>query len=42
MSPIHTDREGSTRTEQRAAMLTVSVEEYDIAGVRPVLGKEEE
>jgi len=26
-------------TEQRPAMLTVSVQEYDIADVRPVFGK---
>ena len=29
-------------TEQRPAMLTVSVQEYDIADVRPVFGKEAE
>jgi hypothetical protein len=29
-------------TEQRPPMLTVSVQEYDIADVRPVFGKEAE
>jgi hypothetical protein len=28
--------------EQRPAMLTVSVQEYDIADVRPLFGKEAE
>jgi len=34
--------ESGPDTEQRRAMLTVSVQEYDIADVRPVFGKEAE
>jgi hypothetical protein len=35
-------RSSGPDTEQRRAMLTVSVHEYDIADVRPVFGKEAE
>jgi quinol monooxygenase YgiN len=37
-----TFRSSGPDKEQRAAMLTVSVQEYDIADVRPVFGKEAE
>jgi hypothetical protein len=37
-----TFRSSGPDTEQRPAMLTVSVQEYDIADVRPVFGKEAE
>jgi hypothetical protein len=39
---LETFRSSGPDTEQRAAMLTVSVQEYDIADVRPVFGKEAE
>lgn len=35
---LDTFRSSGPDTEQRAAMLTVSVQEYDIADVRPVFG----
>jgi hypothetical protein len=37
-----TFRTGGPDTEQRRVMLTVSVQEYDIADVRPVFGNEAE
>ena len=36
---LETVYSSSPDTEQRPAMLTVSVQEYDIADVRPVFGK---
>jgi hypothetical protein len=39
---LETFRSSSPDTEQRPAMLTVSVQKYDIADVRPVFGKEAE
>src|SRR5215216_3008993 len=36
---LETLRSSGPDTEQRPAMLTVSVQEYDIADVRPVFGK---
>jgi hypothetical protein len=39
---LETFRSSGPDTEQRPAMLTVSVQEYDIADVRPVFGKEAE
>jgi quinol monooxygenase YgiN len=36
---LETFRSSGPDTEQRPAMLTVSVQEYDIADVRPVFGK---
>ena len=39
---LETFRSSGPDTEQRPVMLTVSVQEYDIAGVRPVFGKEPE
>jgi hypothetical protein len=39
---LATFRSSGPDTEQRPAMLTVSVQEYDIAAVRPVFGKEAE
>ena len=39
---LETFRSSGPDTEQRRAMLTVSVQEYDIADVRPVFGKEAE
>jgi len=38
---LETFRSRGPDTEQRTAMLTVSVHEYDIADVRPVFGKEQ-
>jgi hypothetical protein len=37
---LETFRSSGPDTEQRPAMLTVSVQEYDIADVRPVFEKE--
>jgi hypothetical protein len=37
---LETFRSSGLDTEQRPAMLTVSVQEYDVADVRPVFGKE--
>jgi hypothetical protein len=37
---LETFRNSGPDTEQRRAMLTVSVQEYDIPDVRPVFGKE--
>jgi hypothetical protein len=42
MTHHRTFRSSGPDTEQRPAMLTVSVQEYDIADVRPVFGKEAE
>ncbi len=39
---LETLRSRGPGTEQRPAMLTVSVQEYDIADVQPVFGKEAE
>jgi len=39
---LETFRSSGPDTEQRPAMLTVSVQEDDIADVRPVFGKEAE
>jgi len=39
---LETFRSSGPDTDQRPAMLTVSVREYDIADVRPVFGKEAE
>jgi quinol monooxygenase YgiN len=39
---LETFRGSGPDTEQGPAMLTVSVQEYDIADVRPVFGKEAE
>jgi hypothetical protein len=39
---LETFRSSGPDTEQRRATLTVSVQEYDIADVRPVFGKEAE
>jgi quinol monooxygenase YgiN len=39
---LETFRGSGPDTEQRPAMLTVAVQEYDIADVRPVLRKEPE
>jgi quinol monooxygenase YgiN len=39
---LETLRSSGPDTEQRPAMLAVSVQEYDIADVRPVFGKEAE
>ena len=39
---LETFRSSGPDTEQRPAMLTVSVQKYDIADVRPVFGKEAE
>jgi quinol monooxygenase YgiN len=39
---LETFRSSGPDTEQRPAMLAVSVQEYDIADVRPVFGKEAE
>jgi hypothetical protein len=36
---LETFRSSCPDTEQRRAMLTVSVQEYDIADVRPLFGK---
>ncbi len=36
---LETFRSSGPDTEQRPAMLTVSVQEYDIADVRPVFGR---
>ena len=36
---LETFRSSGPDTEQRPAMLTVSVQEYDIADVRPVFGE---
>ena len=36
---VETFRRSSPGNEQRAAMLSVSVAEYDIADVRPLFGK---
>jgi quinol monooxygenase YgiN len=36
---VNTFRRGGPSNEQRAAMLSVSVAEYDIADVRPLFGK---
>jgi hypothetical protein len=36
---VETFRRGGPGTKQRAAMLSVSVAEHDIADVRPVFGK---
>jgi hypothetical protein len=36
---LQTLRSSGPDTEQRPAMLTVSVQEYDIADARPVFGK---
>ena len=39
---LETFRSSGPDTEQRPAMLTVSVQEYDIADVRPVFGTDAE
>ena len=42
LAALETFRGSGPDTEQRPAMLTVAVQEYDIADVRPVLRKEPE
>jgi hypothetical protein len=39
MRPVKTYRRRAPRNKQRTAMLSVSVAEYDIAEVRPLVGK---
>jgi hypothetical protein len=41
-SALETFRSSGPDTKQRPAMLAVSVQQYDIADVRPVFGKEAE